>query len=622
MNKHADDIMAIQETLGNDKNHQRSLLLVDDEVEITSSLERIFKRRHYRVIKANSGQEALAILKREEVGVVITDQRMPGMTGVELLSQVHKLYPDMIRIVLTGQADMAAVMDAVNKGSVYRFLTKPWDSNELAYSVDEAFQHHELIVERQQLMRDIENANIELQKINTLLNERIEDKAAELVHITQYDALTKLPNRLLFLDRLQQAILNARKNNKHVAVIILGLDRFNLVNNSHGHKTGDSILILVAERIADIMTENNTVARLTGDEFAIVLTELNSAQDAADLIDGVSNVLSKPFMINGNEFYTQASIGVSVFPDDNDSAEVILQNAHTAMNKAKEKGGALYQFYTSNMHIGISERLEIENDLRRAIEKEEFVIRYQPQINILSSSLVGMEALIRWQHPKKGFISPAVFIPVLEKIGLISNVGEWVIKTVCNQHRAWREAGQTVPRVSVNLSVRQFDDPNLLQNIERIFFETEFDPQKYELEFEVTESLVIDDVENIIDILTKFNDRNIRVAIDDFGTGYASLSYLTQFPIQSLKIDLSFISRINQGKSDRSIIIAIIALAHSIGLSVIAEGVEDKEQLVFLLENKCDEVQGYYFSKPISSVDMLHYMKNAPYKSLIKSMSA
>lgn len=616
MDKQTVDMIATKETVDNEKNHQRTLLLVDDEPDITSSLERIFRRRHYRVIKAISGKEALDILKNENVGVVITDQRMPEMTGVQLLTQVHKLYPDMIRIILTGQADMDAVMDAVNKGSVYRFLTKPWNSDELAISVDEAFQHHELIIERQQLMLDIEHANDELQQVNSALNQRIEDKTAELVRITQYDPLTHLPNRLLFMDRLQQAILNARKSNRHVAVIVLGLDKFNLVNNSYGNKVGDKLLIQVAERIEKNLDENNTVARINGDEFAIVLTELNSPQDAAHVIGNISKVLSTQFLIDGNELYSQVSIGVSIFPDDDESPEYILQNAHTAMISAKENADGLYQFYTSNMHISISERLELENDLRRAIGKEEFSVHYQPQINILSNSLVGMEALIRWNHPVKGFISPAVFIPILEETGLISLVGEWVLKTVCDQHRAWREAGQSVPRVSVNLSVRQFEDHNLLENIERVFTETDFDPKKHEMELEVTESLVIHDVESIIKTLTQINNKNIRVAIDDFGTGYASLSYLTQFPIQSLKIDLSFIRRMNRGESDRSIIIAIIALAHSIGLTVIAEGVENAEQLDFLLENKCDEVQGYYFSKPLKHEDMLNYMKSDSYKEL------
>lgn len=606
-----------QETLADKNNQQRNLLIVDNDSDITSSLANILKRRHYRVIKANSGQEGLKILEQEKMGVVISEQRMPEMSGVEFLTKVYELYPDMMRIILAGKADMDAVIDAVKKGAVYKFITKPCEEEELANSVDQYFQHHELIVERRELMSDIARANSDLQLINNTLNQTIESKSQELIEITQHDQLTKLPNRLLFMDRLQQAVLNAKKSGKHVAIIVLGLDSFKLVNNSYGNLIGDKLLMLIAERIAKNTGDNNTVARITGDEFAILLTELNSPQSAAHVIDDIYKSLAAPFLIDTYELYTQASIGVSIFPEDDESAEYLLQNAYTAMNTAKEQETGSFQFYTSDMHISVSERLGLENDLRRAIAQDEFSVQYQPQINIITKTLSGMEALIRWKHPVKGFISPAIFVPILEEIGLISTVGDWVLKTVCEQHRAWRQAGYNIPRVSVNLSVRQFDDDNLVSRITRILEKADFNPKEFQLELEVTESLVIQNYEKIIKILNQFNNKNIRIAIDDFGTGYASLSYLTQFHIHALKIDLSFIRRINNGESDRAIIVAIIALAHSIGLTVIAEGAENEEQVDFLLENECDEVQGYYFSKPLRPDDLLSYVNNDSYKDLL-----
>jgi len=576
----------------------RTLLLVDDEPYVLNALERLFRDDGYKVLKAPSGSAALELLTTRPVGVIISDERMPEMSGSELLSCIRELYPDSIRIVLTGHTELEAVMDAVNRGAIYKFLVKPWDPLALRASVEEAFQQHDLILEHRRVREEIERANAELAKINEALNERIADKSRQLVEITQYDPLTKLPNRMLFMDRLQQAILQSQQSGSHLAVLILGLDRFKLVNESFGYAVGDQLLNMVAQRLTEVIKKSDTVSRLSGDEFGVLASGLNGPQGAARVAQRILDALSGRFQIMNRELFVVGSIGSSVFPIDAIKSDRLMQHAATALHHAKKNRGNRHEFFGHEMNAAAEQRLRIENDLRGALEREEFVLYYQPQVDMRDGGIAGVEALLRWRQPNSGLVGPDRFIPVLEDTGLIQPVGEWVLRSACAQVRRWQEAGLGTCRIAVNLSVRQLQHHGIVERVRAIVEESGIDPRGDTLEFEVTESLVADNVEQAIAILEELADIGIRIAMDDFGTGYASLSYLTRLPIHSVKIDRSFIKRVHLGGSDSAVVHAIITMAHTLGYKVIAEGVETNEQLEFLRDHGCDQIQGFLISKP------------------------
>jgi diguanylate cyclase (GGDEF)-like protein/PAS domain S-box-containing protein len=433
-----------------------------------------------------------------------------------------------------------------------------------------------------------------------------ERKRAEY-HLAYYDSLTELPNRALFEDRLPQAITLARRNHQKLAVMLLDLDRFKTINDTLGHPVGDQLLRGVAERLSSRLRGSDTVARFAGDGFALLLTQINRTEDAAriaqriensavEVAQGILGILRSPFDFDGQELYVTASIGIGVFPNDGRDTQALLQNAGAALSRVKEQGGNAYQFYAVDMNAKALQQLTLENGLRRALEREEFVLHYQPQVDINSGRVVAVEALIRWEHPELGFVSPADFIPLAESNGLIIPIGEWTLRTACKQAQIWRKGGLPL-RMSVNLSARQFEQPDLLEMVDRVLRETGLDPSH--LEFEITESAVMKNAERAIDTLHRLKKMQIQIAIDDFGSGYSSLSYLKRFPIDRLKIDQSFVREATADSTDAAIIMAIITLAQNLRLKVIAEGVETDEQLRFLRLLRCDEIQGYLFSKPL-----------------------
>ncbi|MCL5801292.1 MAG: EAL domain-containing protein [Gammaproteobacteria bacterium] len=577
----------------------KTILLVDDEENITASLVRLLHQDGYRVLTANSAAAALALLANNKIGVILTDQRMPKMTGVELLSRVNELYPDTMRMILSGHADLVSVTDAVNKGAIYKFLTKPWNDEMLRANVHEAFMHYKLARERERLSFEIQSANAELTRLNEELEQLIEEKSRRMMHISNYDALTNLPNRLLFTDRLQQALRYAQRNTRCVALMSLDLDRFKIVNESLGHPHGDALLQAVAKRLINCVRVIDTLARVGGDEFMFILSDLVNVQDAADIARKVLDVLADPFVLEENECFISASIGISLYPSDGEDSTTLVKNADAALHHAKRQGRNNYQYYAEQMNAAALQRLTLESNLRHALEREEFVLYYQPQLDLESGAIIGVEALLRWQSPERGLVPPAAFIPLLEETGLIVPVGEWVLRTACAQNRAWQIEGLAPIRVSINLSALQFRQPDFAETIARILQETGLDPGWEGLEIELTESLLIHNVEETIKTLHKLRAMRIRVSIDDFGTGYSSLTYLKRFPLFGLKIDRSFVNDLLRNPEDAAIVSAIIALAHSLKLNVIAEGVETLEQLRFLRELKCDEMQGYLFSPPM-----------------------
>ncbi len=426
-----------------------------------------------------------------------------------------------------------------------------------------------------------------------------ERKEAEerLSHLANYDVLTNLPNRILFIDRLTQALSQAKRNQKLVAVLFLDLDRFKIINDTLGHTVGDQLLKAISKTLI-AGRETDTVTRLGGDEFTIMLTNITHAKDAALVAEKILNTLAlNPYRVTGHEIFITASIGITIYPYDGEDIESLLKNADTAMYRAKDGGRNNYQFYTSDMNNSALERLELETSLRRAVEKKEFLLYYQPIIELNSGAIIGAEALIRWQHPSRGLLTPKTFITLAEETGLILPIGECVLETACRQNQAWMEAGLGPLRISVNISVFQFQEQHFVENIKRILKESRLDPHL--LELEVTESNLMQNLEKTKITLHQLNQLGVKLSIDDFGTGYSSLSYLKRFPIDTLKIDHSFIKDVSGDKDDQAITSAIIAMARYLGLKVIAEGVETESQLKFLLSKQCDSIQGYLFSEPL-----------------------
>ncbi|WP_437882011.1 EAL domain-containing protein [Pseudomonas sp. LRF_L74] len=434
-------------------------------------------------------------------------------------------------------------------------------------------------------------------------NDISERKASEqrIHRLAYYDALTQLPNRTLFQDRLHTALQRAERHDEWVVLMFLDLDRFKPINDSLGHAAGDRMLKDVAVRLAACVDDEDTVARMGGDEFTLLLSPRESREAALGkairVAEQILTRLSQPFVLQGREFFVTASIGIALSPQDGNEASQLMKNADTAMYHAKERGKNNFQFYQADMNATALQRLELESDLRHALEQDQFLLYYQPQLNSDGTRLAGVEALLRWQHPRRGLVAPGEFIPVLEELGLVVKVGDWVIAEACRQMRDWQDMRIDVPKVSVNISARQFVDGQLGKRISSILREYGVQPRR--LELELTESILMRDVGETMQTLVGLKQLGLSVAVDDFGTGYSSLNYLKQFPIDVLKIDRSFVDGLPGGEQDAQIARAIIAMAHSLNLAVIAEGVERHDQFDFLREHGCDEVQGYLFGAPM-----------------------
>lgn len=428
-----------------------------------------------------------------------------------------------------------------------------------------------------------------------------------LEHQANHDALTGLPNRNLLHDRIFQAIVHAERSARLVAVVFIDLDNFKLVNDSLGHTAGDQLIKAVAERLQSGFRSVDTVARLGGDEFVLVLYDQYNEELISRETERIDKVFSEPFDIGGQEIFISYSAGFSLYPQDGKDAEVLLMNADVAMYRAKERSGNSFQFYAPEMHSKISDRLVLESNMRHALEHQEFSLMYQPQIDLKTKKVFGMEALIRWNHPIMGMISPAKFIPLAEETGLIVPIGEWVTRTACEQLKAFESAGLRDLTVAVNLSSRQFKESDLIPSIAKILRETGLAAEH--LELELTESILMNNSQGIVSILDTLKNMGLKLAIDDFGTGYSSLSYLKSFPMDKLKIDQSFVRDISAGGDSAAIVRAIINLGHSLSLKVIAEGVETIEQLDFLTAHDCNEIQGYYYSKPLKAEDFKRFVE-------------
>lgn len=448
-----------------------------------------------------------------------------------------------------------------------------------------------------------------------------ERKQAEsrILQMATHDSLTGLPNRHLLLDRIEQSLLQDVRNNKQMAVLFIDLDHFKTINDSLGHDIGDLLLKEVAERLLVCVRNEDTVARQGGDEFIVVLNTIAESLDAAKVAQKILDALTQPYYIHNHELHIGGSIGIAVFPQDGTSAETLLRSGDVAMYYAKENGRNNYQFFTDELNKSAREKHMLGLDLRHALERDELVLYYQPVMEMPNTQLNGVEALLRWRHPQHKLIAPDKFISLAEETGLIIPIGEWVLKTVCAQIKVWQSQGVSVPRVAINLSGRQFRDRDLTKNIARILNDMQVDA-KY-ITLEITESMLIDDIEKVVETLKCLSDMGIHISIDDFGTGYSSLSYLKRFPINTLKIDCSFVRDIVTDKNDHTIVAAIIAMAHSLEIKVVAEGIETEEQLHMLEAQGCNFYQGYYFSRPVPVSEIDPFLRK-PRINLIHSIRA
>lgn len=577
-----------------------NILVVDDHSTKRMAIVSVLDSLQQNIVTVESGRDALRSLLDHEYAVILLDVQMPTMDGFETAELIRSrkssegtpiifvtaythAETDMLRGYLLGAVDFifTPIIPEILRAKVSVFID--------LFHKTLALKRHEEHLE-----------GLVAQRTAALTAEIAERKEVQgkLHHLAHHDALTGMPNRILFVERLKQGLSRAQWHKRSVAVLFFDLDRFKLVNDTLGHEAGDQLLRTASERLQTRLRDGDTLARFGGDEFAAFLDDIASPDDVAPIVREFLQVLSTPFVIDEHEFFISGSIGVSLYPSDGRDPKTLMKNADTAMYRAKQQGGNSYQFYRADMNVHALQRLDMETCLRRALERDEFVLHYQPQFDLKDGGIVGFEALIRWQRPDHGLVLPLEFIAVLEETGLIIPVGEWVLNTACMQHQTWCTTMSPSLRMAANISGRQFDDKNLAQVIRRIQSNTQMKPMA--LELEITESILLKHTQPTIDLLNEMHHMGVRFSIDDFGTGYSSLSYLKRLPIDILKIDQAFVQDVTQNADDAAIVSAIITMAHSLGIKTIAEGVETREQLEFLQIQGCDFAQGYYLSPPQS----------------------
>jgi diguanylate cyclase (GGDEF)-like protein len=433
---------------------------------------------------------------------------------------------------------------------------------------------------------------------------------AQLEYQATHDGLTGLPNRNLLMDRLSQAILYAQRYQQQVAVLFVDLDHFNVINDSLGHDLGDRLLKIVAGRLTACVRANDTVARQGGDDFVIVLPDLTESEDAAGVAKKIQSALNQPFEIDAHHFEISCSIGISIHPKDGKDVLTLMKNADAAMFRVKNQGRNAFQFFTDELNHRILERMTMEKHLRRTLENGELSLHYQPQMDLSDGRMIGVEALLRWQNPDMGMVSPARFIPLAEETGLIIPIGEWVLQTASRQNKLWQDAGYPPLTMAVNLSPRQFRYPDLIETVTRVLHDSGLEPHC--LELEITEGMVMRDVESALSMLHELKGLGVQLAMDDFGTGYSSLSQLKRFPFDKLKMDISFVREVTYDPGSAAIAKTIIAMAHNLDLRVIAEGIETEGQFSYLRDHRCDEMQGFYFSRPLPAVELEQLLREGP----------
>jgi diguanylate cyclase (GGDEF)-like protein len=563
-----------------------AILIIDDDVPIRQLLLEILSDS-YACCEAESAEQALTALAKDHFDLVISDINMGGMSGLELVPHVHSISADSVVLMISGQSNIETAIEALRVGA-FDYIMKPFDTRHVEAAVERALKQSSLLKEKRRYKDQLEK----------LLTQR----TAEVNRLAYYDTLTGLPNRTLFEDRLDQAVAVSQRAGELLGILFISLDQLKKVNDTLGHLPGDMLMKQVAGRLTSCVPKGDTVARFGGDEFAVMLTKVGGAKDVVEIIGSIRDALHPPFQLDGQELFATSSVGVSLFPHDGNETQSLLKNAGSALYRAKKSGADNYRFYTEDMNSKASKQFALETSLRHAIDNEEFVLHYQPRLAVDSLKITGVEALVRWQHPQLGLLSPAEFIPLAEDNGLILPIGEWVLRTACRQNREWQEKGFTPMRIGVNVSARQFQQQHLAEIVLQILEETGLAPNY--LDLELTESSIMSNAQATIDVLTRLKGMGVTISIDDFGTGFSSLSYLKRLPIDALKIDQSFVRDLTTDPDDAALVMAIVTLAHNLRLQVVAEGVETEEQLRFLHLLRCDEVQGYFFSEPLPAAGL------------------
>lgn len=552
------------------------ILIAEDDPVSRRLLEALLTKWDYEVIVTTDGKQAWEVLQQEDAPkLAILDWMMPELDGPEVCKRVRArengAYTYLLLLTAKNQKD--DIIRGIGAGAD-DYVTKPFDANEL-------------------------NARLRAgRRIVDLQAELMSARESLLVQAT-HDPLTGLPNRLLFSDRLTQRLMRSRGTPQPLAVMYLDLDRFKTINDTLGHNVGDQLLRDVAQRLKQCLRETDTLARMGGDEFTIILADVEMHEEAEAVARKILDVLAEPIIINGNELFVTASIGISVYPMDGSDVETLVRNADTAMYQAKELGRNCYHSYTETLTADAIHAMTLESGLHRALERREFVVHYQPKVDIRTGRIVGSEALVRWQHPEYGLVPPNKFIALAEETGLIGPISDYVLETACTQTKHWMDASCQQLSVSVNISARQFQQHRLTKSVRQALRKSCL--PAHCLDLELTESTLMNESDAVIPVLNEFRELGVRISVDDFGTGYSSLSFLKRFPVNAVKIDRSFVTDITTNPDDAAIAGAVVAMTHSLKLKVCAEGVETIEQLEFLRSLQCDEMQGYFISPPISA---------------------
>ncbi|MDP9011383.1 MAG: EAL domain-containing protein [Pseudomonadota bacterium] len=552
----------------------------------------------FEIDSALQGQEGVARVKQaldegRPYAMAFVDMRMPpGWDGLETIEHLWAVDPDVQIVICSAHSDYdwAEVIARLDHSDKLLVVKKPFEAIEViqcANALTRKWQNERIV------RRQVEA----LEQAVTVRAEGLERANKQLRHVATHDALTGLPNRLLMEDRISRFIVRADRHQQTFAVMLLDLDRFKLVNDSLGHRAGDELLKEVAQRLRSVVHNVDTVARFGGDEFALIITPGSEADAAQQVAARIIDALNAPIRIAGVEVHTSPSIGMAFYPTDAATAETLVARADAAMYCAKQRGRNNFQLFTAGMDTVTHDKVRLESDMHTALEQKQFQLHYQPKVNTTTGVMHGAEALLRWQHPLRGAIPPSEFIPIAEESGLIGSIGSWVVREACRQARAWQVAGLPPLRVAVNLSPSQFRQGDIVAMIRDALDQAGLEPRF--LEVELTETTVMSDPEESIAVLEQLSAMGVLVSIDDFGTGYSSMSYLRRFPIDKLKIDRGFISEVLSSPDDASIVRAIISLAHSLRLKVVAEGVESTGQLEFLKSLGCDQYQGFLFSRAL-----------------------
>ena len=567
------------------------ILLVDDDEDdyiITRDLLTEIKGMEFDLQWISTYNDALEVIGRHSHDVYLLDYSLGEQTGMDLLRIAIKNGCRAPIILLTGQDNHELDIKAIKTGASDYLVKSEINADLLERSIRYSIER-----------------------------KRTED---DIYRMAYYDPLTSLPNRVLFQDRLKEAVKHLDRSSNVFAVMFLDIDNFKRINDTFGHVVGDILLKEVSTRLAQVIRKSDSVARqhtdnffarLGGDEFTVLLSDIKFVEDASKVAKRINDSMSKPFILGDQELFVTVSTGIAICPDDGKDSDTLLKNADSAMYYAKNQGRNNFQYYMQSMNARALESLTLENDLRKALEKDELLLYYQPQIDIVSGKVIGLEALIRWEHPEKGIISPLDFIPIAEENGLIIPIGEWVLNTACKQSREWQDAGISAIPVSVNVACQQFQQKNFIEIINNALNMSGISPE--DLMLEITESTLMQNIDVLSAKMHQITSMGVQLAIDDFGTGYSSLNYLKRFPLHSIKIDRSFVMEISTNPDDAAIVEAIISMAHSLKLELVAEGVETEDQLEFLRGQGCRMVQGYLFRRPLPADDVYDYLSNEEY---------